>query len=89
MAHKTGAGSTKNLRDSNSKSLGLKCSNGQFVKNGNILIRQLGLIFKSGLNVCIGKDYTLYATDCGIIYINSKKVVNILSAKKKYTYINI
>ena len=51
MAHKMGAGSTKNNRDSKGKRLGLKCTQFQKVKNGSILIRQRGSTFKPGLNV--------------------------------------
>ena len=51
MAHKMGAGSTKNTRDSESKRLGIKCIHLQIVKKGCILIRQRGLTFKPGLNV--------------------------------------
>ena len=60
MAHKKGAGSTKNGRDSKSKRLGVKCFGGHKVQAGNILIRQRGLEFKPGNFVGIGKDYTLY-----------------------------
>ncbi|CAN0324354.1 unnamed protein product [Ascophyllum nodosum] len=68
MAHKKGAGSTKNGRDSKSKRLGVKCFHGHQVKAGNILIRQRGLTFKPGHNVGIGKDYTLYALTEGMVY---------------------
>lgn len=68
MAHKKGAGSTKNGRDSKSKRLGVKCFHGHQVKAGNILIRQRGLTFKPGDNVGIGKDYTLYALKEGMVY---------------------
>jgi large subunit ribosomal protein L27 len=61
MAHKKGAGSTKNGRDSNSKRLGVKKFGGETVKAGNILIRQRGMKFKPGLNVGCGKDFTLFA----------------------------
>jgi large subunit ribosomal protein L27 len=61
MAHKKGAGSTKNGRDSNSQRLGVKRYGGQFVTAGNILVRQNGTVFKPGNNVGIGKDNTLYA----------------------------
>ena len=61
MAHKKGAGSTKNGRDSNAKRLGVKRYGGQFVTPGNILVRQNGTVFKPGNNVGIGKDNTLYA----------------------------
>lgn len=67
MAHKKGAGSTKNGRDSNSKRLGLKKFGSEKVKAGNILIRQRGLKLKPGLNVGCGKDFTLFALKNGII----------------------
>nr|YP_011006890.1 50S ribosomal protein L27 [Lessonia variegata]WAM64177.1 50S ribosomal protein L27 [Lessonia variegata] len=73
MAHKKGAGSTKNGRDSNSKRLGVKCFQGHQVQAGNILIRQRGLSFKPGDNVGIGKDYTLYALKEGLVSFKKKK----------------
>lgn len=72
MAHKKGAGSTKNGRDSNSKRLGVKRFGGEKVKAGNILIRQRGMKFKPGLNVGCGKDFTLFAISDGIIKFDSK-----------------
>ena len=82
MAHKKGAGSTKNGRNSNSKRLGVKKFGGEFVKAGNILIRQRGMKFKPGLNVGCGKDFTLYALDTGIVKFDHKdashKRVNII-----------
>nr|YP_011005639.1 50S ribosomal protein L27 [Cutleria multifida]WAM62643.1 50S ribosomal protein L27 [Cutleria multifida] len=75
MAHKKGAGSTKNGRDSNSKRLGVKCFQGHSVQAGSILIRQRGLSFKPGQNVGIGRDYTLYALKTGLVSFkkNSKQ----------------
>ncbi|CAM9098582.1 unnamed protein product [Choristocarpus tenellus] len=73
MAHKKGAGSTKNGRDSNPKYLGVKCYQGHQVKAGNILIRQRGLTVKPGENVGIGRDYTLYALKSGIVIFKKKK----------------
>mgnify|MGYP003449453116 FL=1 len=67
MAHKKGAGSTKNGRDSNAKRLGVKKFGNEIVKAGNILIRQRGMKFKPGLNVGFGKDYTLFALKDGIV----------------------
>jgi large subunit ribosomal protein L27 len=67
MAHKKGAGSTKNGRDSNAKRLGIKSTNGQYAKIGQILLRQRGSVFLAGDNVGIGKDYTLFALKNGII----------------------
>ena len=61
MAHKKGVGSTRNGRDSESKRLGAKRADGQFVKAGNILYRQRGTKIHPGLNVGRGKDDTLFA----------------------------
>ncbi len=61
MAHKKGQGSVKNGRDSESKRLGVKKSDGQIVKAGNIIIRQRGTNVHPGTNVGIGSDDTLYA----------------------------
>ena len=82
MAHKKGAGSTKNGRDSNAKRLGVKKFGDQIVKAGNILIRQRGMKFKPGHNVGCGKDFTLFALTDGIVTFDYKnkqhKRVNIL-----------
>ncbi len=61
MAHKKGVGSTDNGRDSNSKRLGVKLFGGQVARAGNIIIRQRGTKFHPGLNVGMGKDFTLHA----------------------------
>ncbi len=69
MAHKKGAGSTKNGRESNAQRLGIKRFGGQTVLAGNILVRQRGTKFHPGLNVGIGSDDTLFALtngDCKI-----------------------
>ena len=81
MAHKKGAGSTKNGRDSNAKRLGVKRFGGEQVRAGNILVRQRGTKFKPGLNVGCGKDFTLFALTDGSVkfdYENGKKRVNIV-----------
>lgn len=67
MAHKKGEGSVKNGRDSNSKRLGVKVSGGQFAIAGNILVRQRGTKYHKGLNVGIGKDFTLFALTDGVV----------------------
>ena len=72
MAHKKGAGSTKNGRDSNAKRLGVKKFGGEAVRAGNILIRQRGMKFKPGLNVGCGKDFTLFALVDGTIQFEYK-----------------
>ena len=81
MAHKKGAGSTKNGRDSNAKRLGVKRFGGEKVRAGNILIRQRGMKLKPGSNVGYGKDFTLFALVDGIVkfdYDNGKQRVNII-----------
>lgn len=65
MAHKKGAGSTRNGRDSNSKRLGIKCYGGETVIPGNIIVRQRGTKYRPGSNVGLGKDYTIYAMIAG------------------------
>ena len=82
MAHKKGAGSTKNGRDSNAKRLGVKRFGGENVRAGNILIRQRGMKFKPGLNVGCGKDFTLFALKDGVVKFDfkekNKKRINII-----------
>lgn len=68
FAHKKGGGSTKNGRDSESKRLGPKRADGQFVKAGNVLVRQRGTHIHPGVNVGIGSDDTLYATASGTVH---------------------
>ena len=79
MAHKMGAGSTKNTRDSNSKRLGIKCAGNQKVKNGFIIVRQRGTKLKAGKNVGCGKDHTLYALKDGVVNFTRSSVVNVTS----------
>ncbi|NLM84768.1 MAG: 50S ribosomal protein L27 [Clostridiales bacterium] len=67
MAHKKGVGSTKNGRDSQSKRLGPKRADGQFVLAGNILVRQRGTKIHPGVNVGRGSDDTLFALKDGIV----------------------
>lgn len=67
MAHKKGGGSSRNGRDSNSQRLGVKRYGGQHVLAGNILVRQCGTRFHPGVNVGVGKDYTLFATAEGVV----------------------
>ena len=67
FAHKKGVGSTKNGRDSESKRLGVKRADGQFVLAGNILVRQRGTHIHPGNNVGIGSDDTLFATIDGLV----------------------
>ena len=72
MAHKKGAGSTRNGRDSNSKRLGVKRYGGEYVIPGNIIIRQRGTRVHPGRNVGLGKDYTIYALIEGQVKFETK-----------------
>ena len=72
FAHKKGVGSTKNGRDSESKRLGAKRADGQFVRAGNILYRQRGTHIHPGTNVGIGKDDTLFALVDGTVRFERK-----------------
>ena len=67
MAHKKGGGSSRNGRDSNSKRLGVKKFGGEVVRSGNIIVRQRGTKIKAGLNVGVGRDYTIFATIDGVV----------------------
>ena len=72
FAHKKGMGSTKNGRDSESKRLGVKRADGQYVLAGNILVRQRGTKIHPGTNVSIGGDDTLFATSNGVVRFERK-----------------
>jgi large subunit ribosomal protein L27 len=67
MAHKKGGGSSRNGRDSAGQRLGVKKFGGEAVRSGNILVRQHGTRFQPGLNVGMGRDYTLFATIDGYV----------------------
>lgn len=72
MAHKKGAGSSKNGRESESKRLGVKIFGGQAAKAGNILVRQRGTVHNPGANVGMGKDHTLFALTDGTVTFKKK-----------------
>jgi len=82
MAHKKGAGSSSNGRESHSKRLGVKIFGGQAAHAGNIIIRQRGTVHNPGLNVGMGKDHTLFALVDGVVEFrrrrNDKSYVSVL-----------
>jgi large subunit ribosomal protein L27 len=82
MAHKKGGGSSRNGRDSNAQRLGVKKYEGEFVRSGNILIRQRGTHIHPGLNVDRGSDDTLFAIADGVVQFDftrgGRKRVNVL-----------
>ena len=73
MAHKKGAGSSKNGRESQSKRLGVKIFGGQNIIAGNIIVRQRGTVHNAGDNVGIGKDHTLFALKDGKVKFTKKR----------------
>lgn len=84
MAHKKGASSSRNGRDSNSQRLGVKRFGGEYVKAGEILVRQRGTRFHPGLNVGRGKDDTLFALEAGNVQFTTRrdrKVVDIVTVE--------
>lgn len=82
MAHKKAAGSTRNGRDSNAKRLGVKRFGGETVSAGSIIVRQRGTKFHAGVNVGVGKDFTLFAKAAG-------QVAFVTKGKPTRTYVEI
>ena len=72
MAHKKGQGSTRNGRNSNPQYRGVKKYDGEYVRAGNILIRQVGSLFHAGRNVGEGRDHTLFATADGHVKVETR-----------------
>jgi large subunit ribosomal protein L27 len=79
MAHKKGAGSTRNGRDSNSQRLGVKRYGGEYVIPGNIIIRQKGTKVRPGNHVGLGKDYTIYSLIEGQVKFETKRGRKVVS----------
>ena len=73
MAHKKGQGSTQNNRDSAGRRLGVKKFGGEFVRAGNIIIRQRGTTYHPGKNVGVGRDFTLFALTDGVVEFRKRK----------------
>ena len=74
MAHKKGQGSSRNGRDSNPQFRGVKLFGGQTAKAGSVLVRQCGTKFFPGVNVSMGRDYTLFATSDGVVRFQGRRV---------------
>ena len=77
MAHKKGQGSTRNGRDSNPQHRGIKRYGGQAVGAGTILVRQLGTRFRPGVNVGMGRDFTLFATSEGVVRFGTGRRIHV------------
>lgn len=84
MAHKKGGGSTRNGRESNAKMRGVKRYGGEHVVSGNIIVRQCGTKFHPGVNVGMGRDYTIFATSEGYVTFEwgrgGRKVISVRPA---------
>jgi large subunit ribosomal protein L27 len=89
MAHKKAAGSATNLKDSKSKRLGVKLSDGQLAKAGAIIIRQRGTKYHPGDNVRRGKDDTLFATTEGLVKFTTKKLLKFNNSLKKSKIVSV
>ncbi len=89
MSHTKAGGTTKNGRDSQSKRLGNKLYGGQTVKAGGIIVRQRGTKFEAGTGVELGKDYTIFATQDGIVEYSQKRISKFTSAKKYKTVVSV
>lgn len=82
MAHKKGEGSVKNNRDSESKRLGVKIFGGQPAISGNIIVRQRGTKFHPGVNVGLGRDFTIFALTDGIVEFRKTRTKTLISVKE-------
>ena len=80
MAHTKGQGSTRNGRDSNSQRRGVKVFGGQVIRAGGIIIRQVGNKFRPGLNVKMGRDFTLFALTDGTVQFKHSRTVSVVPA---------
>jgi large subunit ribosomal protein L27 len=84
MAHKKGQGSSRNGRDSQPKMRGVKCFDGEFVRAGNIIVRQVGTVVHPGENVGIGRDFTIFALVDGKVqfgrHSKTRRKVSVLPA---------
>ena len=89
MAHKKAGGSSSNMRDSESKRLGVKLHDGQFAKAGSIIIRQRGTKFHPGENVMTGKDYTLFSKINGFVKFSTKKLKKFDNSLKKTKIVSV
>ena len=89
MAHKKAAGSTKNLRDSNPKYLGVKLGDGQTAKVGSIIIRQRGTVTLPGKNVSMGKDHTIFSIKAGKVKFASKRKTHFDGSIKRFPTVSV
>ena len=79
MAHKKGAGSTRNGRDSNPQYRGVKAFDGQLVPGGSIIVRQVGTKFHAGEHVGMGRDFTIFAKVTGVVRFHTRNKRQLIS----------
>lgn len=89
MATKKAGGTAKNLTDSNPKFLGVKLSDGEKAKIGDIIVRQRGTAVLPGKNIGVGKDHTLFALKAGTVEFSNKRKVNFDGTKTVRKIVNI
>ena len=86
MAHKKGQGSSRNGRDTEGKRLGVKKFAGQIVVPGNIIVRQRGTTFHPGKGVGLGRDYTIFAVEHGVVQFierQGRRFINVVPSENK------
>jgi len=90
MAHKKAGGTSKNLKDSGPQYLGVKITDGEKAKAGNVIVRQRGTVYKAGKNVGIAKDYSLFALAEGKVQFKNKRFLRFNGDKvtKKVVSVN-
>ncbi len=89
MAHKKAGGTSKNLRDSNPKYLGVKVNDGEGVKIGEVIVRQRGTVYMPGKNIGTGKDYTLFALKDGVVEFKNKRKTHFDGSIKNKKLVNV
>ncbi len=89
MAHKLAQGSTRNGRDSKAKYLGVKRADGQYVKTGEIIVRQRGTVIHPSTSTRAGKDHTVYALQDGLVKFNKKRVPNFIGKLQLRTFVTV
>lgn len=89
MAHKKAGGSSKNGRDSNAKRRGVKRFGGQVVNAGEIIVRQKGTKFRPGINVGMGRDFTLFSEIAGKIEFSEKAITRFDGRRYPKRFVNV
>lgn len=89
MAHKKAGGSTKNLRDSQPKYLGLKLSDGQVAKAGSVIVRQRGTVYMPGTGVGLGKDHTIFALKAGHVKYATKRKTSFTGISRRHPIVSV